>query len=84
MTKKQEKFCSEYGKDLSGKNAAIRAGYNPKSLHYWLSRLAENKAVIDRIRELHGTLHTDISIIRNDEQVIALQVSSRYEFNQER
>jgi len=31
MTPKVTKFCHEYPKDCDGKNAAIRAGFSPKS-----------------------------------------------------
>ena len=31
MTGKQERFCDEYMIDLNAKQAAIRAGYSPKT-----------------------------------------------------
>ena len=42
---KQEAFCREYLIDLNGKQAAIRAGYSPKTAEVQASRLLSNAKV---------------------------------------
>lgn len=39
MTPKQEKFCQEYVVDLNGTQAAIRAGYSPRTANEQSTRL---------------------------------------------
>jgi phage terminase small subunit len=39
LTARQERFVDEYLVDLNAKQAAIRAGYSPKSAHVEGSRL---------------------------------------------
>ena len=39
MTNKQEKFCQEYMIDLNATQAAIRAGYSPKTANEQAGRL---------------------------------------------
>ncbi len=45
LTLKQERFVGEYLVDLNAKQAAIRAGYSPKSAHVEGSRLLTNAKV---------------------------------------
>jgi len=45
LTPKQERFVGEYLVDLNAKQAAIRAGYSPKSAHVEGSRLLTNAKV---------------------------------------
>lgn len=45
LTPKQEAFCREYLIDLNGKQAAIRAGYSPKTAEVQASRLLSNAKV---------------------------------------
>lgn len=52
MTPKQEKFCEEYVKDFNGTQAAIRAGYSPKTAEATASRLLRNVKVQNRIQEI--------------------------------
>lgn len=84
MTPKQERFCREFGKDHKPLKAAVRAGYKSRTLHIWLPRLAENEKVVERIRELHCTAHTDVLVRSADNgQVTEIQKRMRYEFDQE-
>ncbi|MCB7513996.1 MAG: terminase small subunit [Lawsonibacter sp.] len=45
MTKRQERFIQEYLIDLNAKQAAIRAGYSPKTAQEQASRLLSNVKV---------------------------------------
>lgn len=45
LTPRQEKFTREYLIDLNGKQAAIRAGYSPKSAESQASRMLRNDKV---------------------------------------
>jgi len=51
FTHQQEKFVEEYLVDLNGKQAAIRAGYSPKSAKVTASRLLTNANVIEAIQK---------------------------------
>lgn len=48
----RERFAQEYIVDLNGKQAAIRAGYSPKTAEAQASRLLSNVKVRDRIQEM--------------------------------
>jgi phage terminase small subunit len=55
MTKlkaRREKFCQEYIKDSDGTQAAIRAGYKPKSAQVTASRLLSKAMIKARLEEL--------------------------------
>ena len=52
MNPKQERFCQEYAVDLNGAQAAIRAGYSPKTAKEQASRLLTNAHVRARVDEL--------------------------------
>jgi phage terminase small subunit len=45
LTEKQRLFCDEYLKDLNASQAAIRAGYSPRSAGYMGSTLLSNPKV---------------------------------------
>ena len=49
MTNKQERFCEEYMIDLNATQAAIRAGYSPKSAHSIATETLQKPAVRARI-----------------------------------
>ena len=49
---KHESFCQEYTIDKNGKQAAIRAGYSPKTAENQASRLLSNDKVRARVDEL--------------------------------
>jgi phage terminase small subunit len=52
LSAKQEQFCREYLVDLNATQAAIRAGYSPKTAQEQASRLLSNVMVAARISEL--------------------------------
>lgn len=52
LTEKQKKFCEEYLIDLNGTQAAIRAGYNPKTANNNASRLMVNDGIKEYLSEL--------------------------------
>lgn len=58
MTDKQKRFCDEYLIDCNATQAAIRAGYSPKTANEQGNRLLANvsiKAYIDeRLEQLHS------------------------------
>lgn len=50
ITDKQQRFCSEYLVDLNATQAAIRAGYSPKTAHSQGERLLRNAEVKQAIQ----------------------------------
>jgi len=54
LTARQDKFSVEYLVDLNGTQAAIRAGYSPKTAEVTASRLLRNVKVQNRIQELRA------------------------------
>lgn len=54
MTDKQERFCEEYMIDLNATQAAIRAGYSPKTAQEQSARLLSNVMVQNRIAQLQA------------------------------
>lgn len=63
MTPKQEQFCREYLIDLNATQAAIRAGYAPRSADVTGSRLLGNAKIAAEVRRLRDEqsqrLHRD-------------------------
>ncbi len=51
---RHEAFCQEYVKDRNATQAAIRAGYSPKTGYSQGHRLLKNAEVASRIRELQA------------------------------
>ena len=51
LTPKQQRFALEYIVDFNGKQAAIRAGYSPKTAEVQASRLLRNVKVSECVRE---------------------------------
>jgi phage terminase small subunit len=72
MNPKQKRFCQEYCKDLNGTQAAIRAGYSPKTAESQASRLLRNDKVSSEIAKLLGTA-TDKASITLDAVICELQ-----------
>ena len=68
--KKHETFCQEYIVDFNGTQAAIRAGYSPKSARSQASELLTNPNISARIRELQKerierlTLNQDFVVLQ--------------------
>ena len=54
MTPKQEKFCAEYLIDLNGTQAAIRAGYSPKTADRIANQNLRKLEIKNRIQELRA------------------------------
>lgn len=54
MTEKQKRFCEEYMIDLNATQAAIRAGYSPKTAQQQSTRLLSNVLVQNRIAQLQA------------------------------
>ena len=52
LTDKQERFCQEYLIDSNATQAAIRAGFSPKTADVQGSRLLVNVKVASRLKEL--------------------------------
>jgi phage terminase small subunit len=57
-----ERFCQEYMVDSNGTQAAIRAGYSPKSAHVSASRLLSRDKVKARIAELRRKIQESTMI----------------------
>ncbi len=51
LTAKQQRFVAEYLKDLNGTQAAIRAGYSPKTANEQAARLLANVSVRSSVDE---------------------------------
>jgi phage terminase small subunit len=56
MTPKQERFVEEYLIDLNATQAAIRAGYSPKTADQQGSRMLKNVKVLEAIQVAKGKL----------------------------
>ncbi|MGL4674599.1 MAG: terminase small subunit [Wohlfahrtiimonas sp.] len=69
LNDRQELFCLEYIKDLNATQAAIRAGYSPKTAQQISSRLLLNIVIQNRIAELQ------------DKRSNELEVDARYVLN---
>lgn len=54
MTDKQERFCEEYMIDLNATQAAIRAGYSPKTANKQGSQLLAKLSIQNRIAQLQA------------------------------
>lgn len=54
MTPKQERFVQEYLIDLNATQAAIRAGYSPKTAQEQSSRLLSNAIIRDAVAKAQG------------------------------
>ena len=59
MTEKQAKFITEYTKDLNATQAAIRAGYSPKTAYSQGQRLLKNVEVQKTMQESHDKAIAD-------------------------
>ena len=54
LTDKQARFCEEYMIDLNATQAAIRAGYSPKTANEQAARLLANVSIQNRIAQLQA------------------------------
>lgn len=66
LTPKQERFCREYVIDLNGTQAAIRAGYTPKTAVVQGSRLLRYAHVNERVAELQAEVADELKLTARD------------------
>jgi Terminase small subunit len=66
LTPKQEMFCRQYVVDFNGQQAAIRAGYSPRTARSQASRLLTYANVQRRITELRDELHEKLDKTAGD------------------
>jgi phage terminase small subunit len=66
LRKKQETFCREFMVDLNGKQAAIRAGYSPKTADQQASRLLSNVKVKMEIERLSNQRDERVQLQADD------------------
>ncbi len=64
MTRKQAQFVEEYAVDFNGTQAAIRAGYAPRSARVTASRLLTKAAVQDAVEALQRQSAERLQITR--------------------
>lgn len=69
MNPKQERFIDEYLIDLNGKQAAIRAGYAPRSAEVQASRLLSDDKVASEIEKRRAKLAEKAEVTQ--ERIIA-------------
>lgn len=62
LTEKQRLFCLYYIKNFNATQAAIKAGYSPRSAHVEGCRLLKNVKVKTEIRRLKGRIQEEIFI----------------------
>jgi phage terminase small subunit len=72
LTPKRERFCREYLIDLNAKNAAIRAGYSPKSAQEEGSRLLSDVKVMELLAKL-GLKQADRLDLKADKVLRAIE-----------
>ena len=65
LSEQQVRFCYEYTKDLNGKQAAIRAGYSPKTAESQGSRLLSKVKVQEKIYQLNQERIEEVRIDSN-------------------
>lgn len=62
LTPKQTRFCEEYLIDLNGTQAAIRAGYSPKTANEQAARLLANVSIQQFVQSLQQKLSETIGV----------------------
>jgi phage terminase small subunit len=62
LNEKRKRFCEEYMIDMNGKQAAIRAGYNPKTAESQASRMLRDVKVQEYINSLRERLKKKLEI----------------------
>lgn len=81
LSAKQEQFCREYLVDLNATQAAIRAGYSPKTAQEQASRLLSNVMVASRVAELKAQRADKLARTAQDvlNDIIAVTAQARDE-----
>ena len=62
LTPKQTRFCEEYLIDLNGTQAAVRAGYSPKTANEQAARLLANVSIQQFVQSLQQKLSETIGV----------------------
>ncbi len=62
LSPKQERFCQEYIIDLNGTQAAIRAGYSPKTANEQSAQLLAKLSIKSRVDELNNGIKDKLII----------------------
>lgn len=65
LTAKQERFLEEYLVDLNGTQAAIRAGYSPRSARVIANETLTKPAIRDRLAEVVAERSADLKLESN-------------------
>ena len=65
LSDKQRRFCEEYTVDFNATQAAIRAGYSPKTANEQASRLLANVSIQAFVRELQQKLSEKTEITKD-------------------
>ena len=65
LSPKQSKFCIEYVKDYNGRQAAIRAGYSPKTAQEQASRLLSKVKVQKEIARRESRIENKVIISKD-------------------
>lgn len=77
LNAKQERFCEEYAVDLNGTQAAIRAGYSPKTAEQQACRLLRDARVQARIAELKAAQSQRLEITADQVLGNIMEISER-------
>lgn len=84
---KQQIFCLEYVKDFNGRQAAIRAGYEPKNAHTQASQLLNNYnvslAIAQILDDRKQRIGTDGDMVLRELGYIALSDIMNYKIDDE-
>ena len=68
ITPKQQAFAREYTIDHNGTQAAIRAGYSPKTANEQAARLLTKVSIKDAIRAIDDKIEKDYEITRKKQE----------------
>lgn len=66
LNAKQNRFCDEYLIDLNGKQAAIRAGYSPKTAEVQAARLLSYAKVQEKVQQLQKEARNKAEVSREE------------------
>lgn len=77
LNEKQKQFCDEYLIDLNGTQAAIRAGYSPKTANEQAARLLANVSIQDYIAELQNKRNKRVQITQDEVVEKIIEVANR-------
>lgn len=77
LNDKRERFCQEYVIDSNGTQAAIRAGYSPKTAQEQSSQLLSNLMVQQRVGELQAEKSAELGITAQGVAKRFLEIAGR-------